>query len=66
MSIPTLIAYTNRWSVRAGGRIEVKVSGRSAKYRADMVRIRSADPNPAGPGKLFDDVPSHFEGSHAG
>lgn len=26
MSIPPLIAYTDRWSVRAGGRIEVKVS----------------------------------------
>ena len=54
MSIPPLIAYTDRWSVRAGGRIEVKVSCSSANYRADLVRIRSADPNPAGPGLLFD------------
>ena len=48
MSIPPLIGYTDRWSARAGGRIEVKVSCASAKYRADLVRIRSADPNPAG------------------
>jgi len=58
MSIPGLIAYTDRWSVRAGGRIEVKVSCSSASYRADLVRIRSADPNPAGPGQLFEDVPT--------
>jgi hypothetical protein len=30
MSIPALIAYTNHWSIRAGGRIEVKVSCNSA------------------------------------
>ena len=66
MSIPPLIAYTDRWSARAGGRIEVKVSCSSANYRADLVRIRSADPNPAGPGLLFDDVPAAFEGSYPG
>ena len=61
MSIPPLIAYTDRWSVRAGGSIEVKVSCSSANYRADLVRIRSADPNPAGPGMFYDDVPAAFE-----
>lgn len=66
MSIPPLIAYTDRWSVRAGGSIEVKVSCSSASYRADLVRIRSADPNPAGPGQLFEDVPAVFEGSYPG
>ena len=66
MSIPALIAYTDRWSVRAGGRIEVKVSCGSANYKADLVRIRSADPNPAGPGQLFEDVPAAFEGSYPG
>jgi N,N-dimethylformamidase len=66
MSIPPLIAYTDRWSVRAGGRIEVKVSCSSANYRADLVRIRSADPNPAGPGMLFEDVPAAFAGSYPG
>ena len=66
MSIPGLIAYTDRWSVRAGGRVEVKVSCSSANYRADLVRIRSADPNPAGPGQLFEDVPAAFAGSYPG
>ena len=66
MSTPPLIAYTDRWSVRAGGRIAVKVSSSSANYRADLVRIRSADPNPAGPGMLFEDVPAGFAGSYPG
>ena len=66
MSVSPLIAYTDRWSARAGGRIEVKVSCSSANYRADLVRIRSADPNPAGPGLLFDNVPAAFEGSYPG
>ena len=66
MNFPPLIAYTDRWSTRAGGRIEVKVSCSSARYRADLVRIRSADPNPAGPGLLFDNVPADFEGSYPG
>ncbi|MGZ5927198.1 MAG: N,N-dimethylformamidase beta subunit family domain-containing protein, partial [Rhizomicrobium sp.] len=66
MSIPPLIAYTDRWSVRAGGRIEVKVSCSSDGYRADLVRIRSADPNPAGPGLLYEDVPAGFAGSYPG
>ena len=66
MSIPSLIAYTDRWSARAGGRIEVKVSCSSASYRADLVRILSADPNPAGPGQLFKEVPAAFEGSYTG
>ena len=66
MSVSPLIAYTDRWSSRASGRIEVKVSCPSASYRADLVRIRSADPNPAGPGLLFDRVPAGFEGSYPG
>jgi len=66
MSAPPLIAYTDRWSVRAGGCIEVKVSCSSANYQADLVRIRSADPNPAGPGMLFEDVPAVFEGRYPG
>ncbi len=66
MSVSPLIAYTDRWSVRAGGRVEVKVSCTSASYRADLVRIRSADPNPAGPGLIFDHVRAGFEGSYPG
>ena len=65
MTVP-LIAYTDRWSVRAGGRIAVKVSCASANYQADLVRIRSADPNPAGPGQVFEDVPSGFAGRYPG
>ncbi|MBW8708971.1 MAG: N,N-dimethylformamidase large subunit, partial [Alphaproteobacteria bacterium] len=65
MTVP-LIAYTDRWSVRAGGRIAVKVSCTSTTYRADLVRIRSADPNPAGPGMLMERMPAPFEGNYPG
>ena len=45
-----LTGYADRFSVRAGGAIALKVSSAHAEYRADLVHIRSADPNPAGPG----------------
>ncbi|MBA2589176.1 MAG: N,N-dimethylformamidase large subunit [Alphaproteobacteria bacterium] len=66
MTNSPLIAYTDRWSARAGGRIAVKVSCSAANYRADLVRIRSADPNPAGPGMIFQDVPASFAGTYPG
>ncbi len=61
-----LIGYTDRWSVRAGGSIAVQVSSKASEFRADLVRIRSADPNPAGPGLRFDDVTAGFAGSYPG
>ncbi len=61
-----LIAYTDRFSVRAGGAIALKASTSHPEYRADLVRIRSADPNPAGPGMRFEDVQAAFAGSYKG
>ena len=61
-----LVGYTDRWSARAGGKIAVKVSSPGGEYRADLVRIRSADPNPAGPGMIFEDVPAAFAGTYPG
>jgi len=66
MNALPLIAYTDRWSARPGDRIEVKVSCDRASYHADLVHIRSADPNPAGPGMLFNDVAAAFEGRYPG
>ena len=44
--------------------IEFKVSSRSAEpYRARLVRVISADPNPAGPGIKEEAVASDLEGS---
>jgi N,N-dimethylformamidase len=58
-----LIGYADSFSVRAGGRLAVKVSStRDVPYRADLVRLRSADPNPVGPGMRTEDVPAAFAG----
>ena len=61
-----VIGYADAFSVRAGGRIGFKVSSAHAKYRADLVRIRSADPNPQGPGMRFEAVTAGFAGAYAG
>ena len=61
-----IIGYADAFSVRAGGRIAFKVSSAHAQYRAELVRIRSADPNPKGPGMRFEAVPAGFAGDHAG
>ncbi len=61
-----LVGYTDRWSARADGQIAVKVSSPGGDYQADLVRIRSADPNPAGPGMIFENVPAAFAGSYPG
>ena len=59
-----LIGYADRWSARPGETVEFKVSSRSAEpYRARLVRVISADPNPAGPGIKEEAVASDIEGS---
>ena len=59
-----LIGYADRWSARPGETVAFKVSSRSAEpYRARMVRVISADPNPAGPGIKEEAVASDIEGS---
>ena len=59
-----LIGYADRWSARPGETIGFKVSSRSAEpYRARLVRVISADPNPAGPGIKEEAVASDIEGS---
>ena len=61
-----LTGYADRFSVRAGGAIALKVSASHAEYRADLVRIRSADPNPAGPGMKMEPVAAAFAGNYPG
>ena len=61
-----LIGYTDRLSVRPGETIEFKVSSTSREpYRARLVRVVSADPNPDGPGLIEHEVSASFEGDHA-
>ena len=60
-----LTGYSNRLSVEPGGTIEFKISSTaSAPYRARLVRIIHGDPNPAGPGYKYEDVPAEFEGDY--
>ncbi len=52
-----LTGYTDRLSGRPGERIAVKVSAQGAgPVTADLVRIRCADPNPAGPSLRIEPV----------
>ncbi len=60
-----LVGYLDRFSARPGERIAVKVSSTHAEpFRADLVRMISADPNPAGPGIKMEDVPAAFAGEY--
>ncbi len=60
-----LIGYCDRLSGRPGDKIEFKVSSHSAEaYQARLVRSISADPNPAGPGIVEEDVPADIAGSY--
>jgi N,N-dimethylformamidase len=61
-----LAGYANRLSVRPGEAIEFKVSSRSsAPYSARLVRVVSADPNPAGPGLREEPVVSSVERTYS-
>ena len=60
-----LIGYVDRFSVRPGERIAVKVSSRLTEpYQADLVWIVHSDPNPAGPGLRFEEVAAAFAGTY--
>ncbi|MFZ4406414.1 MAG: N,N-dimethylformamidase beta subunit family domain-containing protein [Paracraurococcus sp.] len=60
-----LIGYLDRFSARPGERLEVKVSSQLATpYRAELVRVRHADPNPAGPGMKLIPVPAEWAGEY--
>jgi N,N-dimethylformamidase len=64
MVVP-LIGYTDRFSARPGERLAVKVSSQlPGPYQADLVRVRHADPNPAGPGMTLLPVASGWAGAY--
>lgn len=63
MSAIPLLGYTDRMSGRPGEKIAFKVSSEAeAPYRASLVRVICADPNPAGPGLQLEDVDLPFGG----
>ncbi len=58
-----LLGYTDRLSGRPGDEIAFKVSSAAADpYRASLVRVICADPNPAGPGLQLEEVDLPFGG----
>lgn len=60
-----LTGYADRFSVAPGETIEFKVScAASEPYHARLVRVISADPNPAGPGIKEEAIPAAFEGHY--
>jgi N,N-dimethylformamidase len=60
-----LIGYADRTSVRAGETIAFKVSSRGpGPFSASLVRIICGDPNPAGPGPIFEDNTDSFAGTY--
>jgi N,N-dimethylformamidase len=64
MVVP-LIGYMDRFSARSGERLAVKVSSQlQGPYRAELVRVRHADPNPAGPGMKLIPVAASWAGEY--
>lgn len=60
-----LIGYANRLSARPGETIEFKISSTSKRdFKADLVHIICADPNPEGPGQQEVEIAAHFAGSY--
>jgi N,N-dimethylformamidase len=60
-----LTGYADRFSVAPGETIEFKVSSTSAEpYQARLVRVVSADPNPAGPGIKERPIDAPFAGRY--
>ncbi len=60
-----ITGYLNRLSTRPGGSLEVKVSAQGdGDYSADVVRIVSGDPNPAGRGLDYREVSFPLEGKY--
>jgi N,N-dimethylformamidase len=62
-----ITGYLDRLSARGGETLDVKISvANGAAYDWDVVRIWSGDPNPAGPGLVFEPVPAFGAGRRQG
>lgn len=66
MTLP-ITGYLDRISGRPGESLAVKVSSTlPGDYQADLVRVISGDPNPAGPGMILREVTADFAGAYPG
>ncbi|MBK0399501.1 N,N-dimethylformamidase large subunit [Limibaculum sp. M0105] len=60
-----ITGYTDRLSARPGEEIAFKVSATgAADYEARLVRIVCGDPNPAGPGRIEEDLGEIYSARH--
>lgn len=63
----TIVGYGLPWTVRPGETADFKVSTYApGKYKADLIRLKSADEFDRGKRFQFEEVPSAFEGSYPG
>lgn len=61
-----LTGYTDRLSARPGEALSFKISSSGPDpFEARLVRVVSADPNPAGPGLIEHDLSDLYRASHA-
>lgn len=66
-AIPAIIGYVTPLSARPGQNLSFRISSRGdAPFRASVLRIHCADPNPAGPGMQLEAVDVPLAASHAG
>ena len=64
---PGIIGYCDPWSARPGQAISFKISSAAGRpFTSRVVRVRHADPNPAGPGLKLIPVPGIPENRHDG
>jgi len=62
-----LIGYCDPWTAGPGGSLSFMISSAGGRpFRSRVVRVRSADPNPAGPGMKLLPVPAFPEHVHPG
>lgn len=61
-----LIGYVDRLSARAGDTLNFKVSSTSSEpFKAQLIKIICADPNPDGPGIVHEEIASSFDGAYS-
>src|ERR1700684_3005959 len=64
---PGIIGYCDPWSARPGQALSFMISSAAGRpFRARVVRVRHADPNPGGPGMKLIPAPEFGEQVHAG
>lgn len=65
--VPAIVGYADRFSTQPGDRLAFKVSSMGGlPFRANVVRIHCADPNPAGPGLKMEKVDFGLRDSYSG